>query len=164
MFCDSEQDEHQHGALLGHKNIFIVFLQLSGGSVGVKELFSHASGAGTTTPTIHLGLWSDNWNSNSDFLLRVVSASDSCLGLLLCVTQNVVLVQSTMRSSAVPRFRLTQTLVGVVGRRSPPGPVVEERFAHVTVDALRVVFTVTHQPSTASLHTLAGMAMTLTPG
>lgn len=59
--------------------------------------------------------------------------------------------------------RLTQTLVGIVGRRSPPRTVVVERFADVAVGALRVVFAVTHEPPSAVLRTLAGMAVALTP-
>lgn len=39
---------------------------------------------------------------------------------------------------------LTQTLVGVVRRRSSPRPVVEEGFADVAVVALGVVFAVAH--------------------
>lgn len=60
--------------------------------------------------------------------------------------------------------RLTQTLVGAVGRRSPPGPVVEERLALLAVVAGGVVFTVTHQPSSIVPRALAGVAVTLTPG
>lgn len=59
--------------------------------------------------------------------------------------------------------KLTQTLVGVVGGGSSPRPVVVKRLADVTVVALRVVFTVTHQPPSAVLHTLTGVAVTLTP-
>lgn len=60
--------------------------------------------------------------------------------------------------------RLTQTLVGAVGRRSPPGPVVEERLALLAVVAGGVVFTVTHRPSSIVPRALAGVAVTLTPG
>lgn len=59
--------------------------------------------------------------------------------------------------------RLTQTLVGAVGRRSPPGPVVKERLALLAVVAGGVVFAVTHQPSSIVPHALAGVAVTLTP-
>lgn len=57
---------------------------------------------------------------------------------------------------------LTQTLVGVVGRGSPPRPVVVERLADAAVVSLRVVFAVADQPSRL-LHTLAGVAVTLAP-
>lgn len=60
-------------------------------------------------------------------------------------------------------MKLTQTLVGVVGRRSSPRPVVKEGFANVAVVALCVVFAVAHQASLAVLDTLAGVAVTLTP-
>lgn len=59
--------------------------------------------------------------------------------------------------------KLTQTLVSVVGRRSSPRPVVEEGLADIAVVALRVVFAVAHDASLAVLHTLAGVAVTLTP-
>lgn len=62
-----------------------------------------------------------------------------------------------------PGIRLTQTLVGAVGCGSPPGSVVEERSAGVTVVAGGVVFAVANQPAHTVLHTLAGMAVTLTP-
>lgn len=60
-------------------------------------------------------------------------------------------------------MKLTQTLVSVVGCRASPRPVVEEGFADVAVVALRVVFAVAHQTSLAVLHTLTGVAITLTP-
>lgn len=59
--------------------------------------------------------------------------------------------------------RLTQTLVGVVGGRSPPWPVVVEGFADIAVVARRVMFAVTQQLSSAILHTLTGMTVTFTP-
>lgn len=68
----------------------------------------------------------------------------------------------TSQSSSSERRRLTQTLVGVFCRCSPPGPVVVERLAGVAVVPLRVVFAVADQPSCV-LHTLAGVAVALAP-
>lgn len=81
------------------------------------------------------------------------------------IQPGVTIVLTFMNGRLFERWEveLTQTLVRVVSRRSPPRPVVEKGFADVAVVTLRVVFAVAHQASLAVLHALAGVAVTLTP-
>lgn len=72
-------------------------------------------------------------------------------------------VDADSQISRLWEVKLTKTLVGVVGRRSSPRSVVEEGFADVAVVAVCVVFAVAHRASLTVLHTLAGVAVTLTP-
>ena len=59
---------------------------------------------------------------------------------------------------------LTQALVGVFGRSSPPGAVVVEGLAHLAVVTLCVVLAVAHRLAVLVPRTLTGVAIALAPG
>lgn len=58
----------------------------------------------------------------------------------------------------------TQALIGALRRRSPPGPVVEERKALLTVHPKGVVLAVAYQLPKLILHTLTCMPVAFAPG